>query len=109
MLRIKQQPTFRVEVPLTVPGRPEPIGVHVTFRHKNRLALAEHLAKAPGRDDADVLHDVIESWSGIVDAAGAEVPFSMGSLTDLLNEYSAASGELHRAYLRELTESKRKN
>ena len=109
MFKLNPSPTFVAQVPLSVPGMPEPLDIAVTFKHKNKTALKAWMAGASGKDDAVVLNEVISGWSGLQDDAGAEVPYSITSLTELLNNYAASHGELFRAYLRELTEAKRKN
>jgi len=108
MFKIAAQPTFTCDVPLSVPGMPEPVAIKVTFHHKNRDALARHLAEAPGMADAAVLHPLIAGWTGVHDAAGEPVPYSLTALNELLENYTPAAAEFHRAYLRELTEAKKK-
>lgn len=109
MFKINPSPVFAVQVPLSVPGLPEPIDVCVTFRHKNKTALARWIADAQGKEHTVFLHEVIESWSGVQDSDGCDVPYSLSALTDLLGNYSIAHSELFGAYVRELTEAKRKN
>lgn len=109
MFKLNPTPTFKAKVPLTVPGLPEPLAISVVFRHLNRKALASWLAKAPGRADAEIMHEVIESWSGVFNDEGREVPYDFTALTALLENYGAANGEFLRAFLSELTEAKRKN
>jgi hypothetical protein len=109
MFQLQPNPTFTAAVPLTVPGLPEPIEVQVVFRHQGKTALGAWISAAHGQPDSAVLHQVIESWSGVTDPAGAPVPYSITRLGELLDHYPSAHGEFFRAYLRELTESKRKN
>lgn len=109
MFKLNPSPTFTAQVPISVPGLPEPLELAVTFRHKNKAALQKWMSEAGGKEDAALLHEVVEGWTGLQDDAGVDVPYSLTALTDLLNNYSAAHGELFRAYLRELTEAKRKN
>jgi hypothetical protein len=45
----------------------------------------------------------------VKDEDGKDVPYTLTALSDLLENYSASQGEIFRAYLRELTEAKRKN
>lgn len=109
MFKLNPSPDFACAVPLSVPGQPEPLDLQVTFKHKNKAALQSWFESVAGKPDAALLHDVIKSWSGMQDDAGAEVPYSLSALTELLNNYACAHQELFAAYLRELTESKRKN
>ncbi|MCC2673290.1 MAG: hypothetical protein K0R58_237 [Ramlibacter sp.] len=106
------QPTFSADVPLSAPGRPEPWLVPFEFNHKGRKQLEAWRAtwvSADGvaRSDEDILADVIKSWG--VKRAGELVPFTKTALADLLDTYPTAAREIRDAYLRELTESKRKN
>lgn len=100
-------PTFTATVPLSVPGAPHPWDVPFTFRHKGKAALGDWVATWPERNDAQVLGDVIEGWG--VKRKGVAVPYTPTTLADLLDRYPAAAREIRDAYMRELTESKRKN
>ena len=109
MFKLCPAPTFTAAVPLSVAGVPEPLDLVVTFRHKSKAALDAWMSGAKGKADDVLLHEVIDSWAGMQDGSGAEVPYSLTALGELLNNYPASHGELFRAYLRELTEAKRKN
>lgn len=109
MFKLIPNPTFAVDVHLSVPGQAEPSTLQITYRHKNKTALAAWLAPAPGTTDAALLGEVIADWSGVLDGDGRPVPYSPAALEELLHNHPTAAPELHRAYLRELTESRRKN
>lgn len=109
MFKLNPKPTFTAPVALSVPGMSEPLEVTFTFRHQNKTALAKWVAEAATEDSPDALHKVIASWSGIKSDDGADSPYSLTALSDLLENYSTAQGEIFRAYLKELTEAKRKN
>lgn len=109
MFNIHPAPRFTAAVPLSRPGLSEPITVQVTFVHKNRIEVAAWVAKAPNTDDVQLLGEVIESWTGLLDAEGKEVPYSTTALAKLLTNYTPARGEIFRTYLSELTDAKRKN
>lgn len=100
-------PTFTALVPLSAPGTADPWDVSFTFRHKGRRQIAEWVASWPGRPDEDILAEVIEGWD--VKRKGTPVPYTKTALSELLDGYPAAAREIRDAYLRELTESKRKN
>lgn len=108
MFKLNPNPTFLAAVALSVPGLSQPVEIQVTFKHKNKAALDAWM-KTTNKNDAEILSEIIESWSGIKDDKGDEVPYSMTALTDLLSNYPVAHTEFCRAYLRELTEAKRKN
>lgn len=109
MFNIDPSPRFAASVPLSRPGLALPIEVQITFKHKNRVEVAAWVAKGAGAtDDVQLLGEVIESWSGLLDAEGKEVPYSTTALSKLLTNYTPARGEIFRAYLGELTEAKKK-
>lgn len=109
MFQIDPAPTFDAVAPLSVPGKPDPVEVVVTWRHKRKTAIAAWISGARGRTDVEILGEVIEGWTGMQDKQGADVPYSALALSNLLENYPAAKDDLFRTYLRELTESKRKN
>lgn len=109
MFKLNPAPTFVAQVPISVPGLSEPLEVAITFRHKAKTAVKSWMDNAAGKTDADLLHEIIAGWSGMQAEDGAEVAYSLTALGDLLENYPASHGELFRAYLRELTEAKRKN
>lgn len=109
MFRLQPNPTFECSVPLSRPELEQPVSIKVTFKHKGKQALAEFISRAPGREDVDHLSEIIAGWSGVTDADGNAVPYSYDNLHKLLESFPPAAGELHRAFLRELTEAKRKN
>jgi len=109
MFNIDPAPTFPAMVGLSRPGLAEPLSVQVTFRHKNRVELSAFVVAANSTDDVELLNQVIVSWTGLIDADGKDVPYSVTELSKLLTNYTPARGELFRAYLSELTDAKRKN
>ena len=109
MFKLQPAPTFDATVPLSVPGLAEPLGVTFTFRHKNKTQLATWLTAAAGKQDAALLHEVVTGWQGMQADNGDAEPYSLAALTTLLENYPTAHSEIFRAYLRELSESKRKN
>lgn len=109
MFQLDPSPTFDVQVPISVPGKAQPLDLSVSFRHKRKTAIAAWINTARGRTDVEILGEVIESWSGVHNAKGEDVPYSVAALTTLLENYPAAKDDLFQVYLRELTEAKRKN
>ena len=109
MFVLNPAPTFMVQVPITVPGKAEPLELAITFKHKNRAALAAWAAAGVGKDDTELLGELIVTWSGMQDDKGEDVLYSFTALNDLIAGYWAARDEIISAYLRELKESKIKN
>lgn len=118
-MRIDPNPTFPATVGLTVPGQKETAALEIVFRHKDTEALRAWMEGRPAggeaagppapRTDAEFLGEVVAGWSGMQDAAGADVPYTPEAFARLLKNYPTAAGEIYRAYLRELTESRLKN
>lgn len=109
MFKLNPAPEFTVSCPLSVPGLPQPLELKVCYRYKNKTALIAWLQSEVGTPRAVFLDQVISSWSGLFDDAGQAVPCSLTALTALLENYPTAYAELLGTYLKELTESKRKN
>lgn len=108
-LKLTPNPTFSAAVQISVPGQEATEIIRVTFRHKTAEALAAWFQAKADKPARDALDEVIEAWDGPLDAGGEKVSYSREALGNLLSGYPAASGEMVRAYLRELTESRAKN
>lgn len=108
MLKLVPNPTFTAPVQITVPGGALET-LRVTFRHKSADGLAAWFTANVEKSAKEALLEVIESWSGVVDEKGEEVPFSDEALDRLLHGYKPAANELITAYVKALTESRAKN
>jgi hypothetical protein len=102
-LKLQPAETFAGSAEIPVPGQ-EPARVSMTWRHKGREALQAWVNSAVGRDDVDVLAEVIASWGPEIDE-----PFSREALARLLDAYPGAAQALFWAYRKDLTEGRRKN
>lgn len=109
MFKLTPDPHFTVKVPLSVPGQADAVEIDIEFRHKTKEALASWEEAAGTRSDEDILADIIQGWSGPVDANGVSIPYSRAALAQLLRNYGPAGREIFTAYLSELRRSKRKN
>ena len=109
MFQVEPKPTFAVNVPLTVPGLPEPVSVVITFRYKNKAQLTQFLASGAGKEDHVLLHELIVSWSGFIGPDGHEVPYSFAVLQVVAQNHWNAVDEISTAYLNELKVAKTKN
>lgn len=109
MFKLNPSPTFKAEVPLSVAGMAKPMAIEVEFRHKTATGIQKWMEGAAGRQDVEVLDEIIAGWSRVMDDAGNPVVYSTGALSTLLENYPAAKWELLAAYKAELTEAKRKN
>jgi hypothetical protein len=110
MFKLNPTPQFAAPVSLTVPGQAETGSVMLTFQHMGKQALADWLASAgQGKNDLDLVAQVVVGWEGVSDDDGAAVPFSREALAALLDAYPAAAGEIVSAYVHVLAESRAKN
>lgn len=107
--RINPAPTFRVKVPLTVPGAEARGVVEIEFRHKGRQAFAAWWQSIDGRTDAEILADVIAGWSDVIDDRGDPVAYSPEALALLIDRFPTAALELQGAYRKALWEAREKN
>lgn len=107
--RIVPSPTFRVKVPLTVPGAAGPGVVEIEYRHKGREAYAAWWDSIGARGDAEVLDEVIAGWTDVIDDRGEPVAYAIDALRLLLDRFPAAGMEILAAYKRALWESREKN
>lgn len=105
MFKLNPNPTFPVSVLITVPGG-DSQKLRLVFKHKKKKELSEFLDRARSGVGIEMVREMIES----VDAnEKVEGQTDSEFLTDLVENYPAATGDLLSAYLRELTESRLKN
>jgi hypothetical protein len=107
--RIVPSPTFRVKVPLTVPGAESRGVVEIEFRHKGRAAFVSWWESMDGRKDAEILAEIIAGWSDVIDDHGNEVAYSDEALALLVDRFPSSALELQGAYRRALWEAREKN
>jgi hypothetical protein len=102
-LKLQPNPTFKTPVKISVPGQEKPAVIDITFKHKNKEALAKFVKSFEDRPDEAILAEVIEEWEGV------DEKFSESALRDLLSNYPASALEILRAYVAALSESRQKN
>lgn len=111
MIKLKPDPTFDYDVPLTVPGQAAPVVVPMTLAYmtaEQRVAWFE--SKKDGRVQ-DVLEGIVRGWqaAAVAGADGQPTPYSPQALAQLVSSYEAAPGEIISAWIKGLTESRVKN
>ncbi len=120
MFRIVPNPTFTCDVPLSIAGEDKPRSIKVTFKHLTRRGLAEFQARAvdvamaAGADGGEALyvdyvHEIIDTWAGVVDADGKPLPYTRETLALLLDAYPAAGAEIVRRYTYQLSHARAGN
>ena len=115
MLKLNPNPVFDADVQITVPGKPKPESVKLTFKvlPKNEFrALLKSLTKEITADDGTVrvevtddelVAKVVAGWAGI------ESEFSAENLQTFLDSYPAAAWDIINSYSRLVHESRVKN
>lgn len=104
MFPVTPNPTFTVEtVPVTLPGKAEPVTVGIEFKHRTAEELQEFQATFGEVPLHEAMHEVVVGWTGF------SQPFSADALKQVCKAYPVVAKELWRTYLDELTTSKRKN
>lgn len=107
MFNLNPSPTFTALVPLSVPGMAQPLEVSFTFKHKTRTAMEKWITNFVAKPTPEILQEVIAGWGLRRD--GEPVAYSFTALSELLENYTPAMGEISDAYILEITRAKRKN
>lgn len=107
MFNLVPLPTFQAPVALSQPGLAEPLEVRFTFRHKTRTAIGKWAEAWMRNPSAELLHEAIVDWE--IKKDGEPVPYSLTALSELVESYTPARGEIADAYILEITRAKRKN
>jgi hypothetical protein len=103
MFKLQANPTFTARVPISVPGAEKAPEITVEFKHFTRVGIKKFWEDAAGKEDADILADIIVGWKGV------DQPYSKEALETLLDMFPAANRDLFAAFNTELFESRRKN
>lgn len=101
--KLQPNPTFRVAVPISVPGETKSPEIVIEYRFLGKKAVADYFRSIGGKSDAEALAGLIAGWEGV------DAEYSPEALAQLLDNYPAAATDLFEAYRRELLEAKRKN
>lgn len=102
-LKLQPNPTFTAAAEISVPGQDKPAKITVTFKHLARTKIKDFFADLDGKTDADALIEIMTGWDGV------DEKFSLEALTELLDNYPAAGGELFECFRKNLLESRAKN
>ena len=120
MIRIVPNPTFCCDVPLSVPGFEKPVTIRITYRHKGRRDLSDYQGRAvelalqadapdAPQQFAAYVGEVVEGWTGVLDAYDKPLPYSVDNLGHLLEAYPSAGAEIVRCYTRQLSHARSGN
>lgn len=105
--KLTPSPTFKFAVQIREPGGDTFRTLPLVGKHKSRKDLKAWIESAPGRADDEFLADALVGWE-VVDDAGQPVPFSREALATLIDTWPTAGDDIYQAYLRELTEARKK-
>jgi hypothetical protein len=119
---LKQSATYKWPVTIVLPvdgGRREKFTFDAEFRRLpqtriNEIIRTARLAERGKLDPEDEIQDqdgakeILAGWDGVVDENGKAVPFSEGSLAQLL-EIPTVAGQIIRCWFESIEVAKRKN
>lgn len=94
-------PTFKASVDIPVPGG-RPAKIEFTFKHKTRDDFKEFIDGLQGREDLDVLQEIVSGW-------GLEDAFTEENLDTLVQNYPASARAITEVYISESITAKRGN
>jgi len=103
MFKLQAEPTFWAKAPISVPGQDKPVPLDIEFRWYGRDKLRDFLGALAGRDDLDVLSEIVADWKGV------DQPYSRDALAKLLDAYPRAADAMFETWRRELIEAKSGN
>lgn len=103
MLKLIANPVFWADVKVLVPGEQKPVVIKVKFKHRSFDDQKKFINTLEGREDIDVLMDMVEDWSG-VDAA-----FNKPNAEQLIQSYHGITLEFFKVYCEEYSKARIKN
>jgi hypothetical protein len=107
--KLNPSPSFSAPVLLTVPGQDEPAQIEISFKHKMPDQLKSWMDEVNGKPVREVVPEIVDGWSLVLDDNDAEIEFTPENFKTLLANYAPAAGEIYLAYLKSLMESRVKN
>ena len=99
MFRLQPNPTFRAKVSIPMPGEAS-VKVEFEFRHKPRDELVSYLQGTAGREDLDVLLDIVVRWWEV------DAEFSRESLSAMLQNFPGSGPAIIGTYAKELADAR---
>ena len=106
MFKLQPNPTFEASITIPVPGGTEG-KIKFKFKRLGKKALRDLFAslqeEGNEREDADVIGDIVEGWSGV------DTEFSKEALETLCDAYPGATTAIILGYNKEMLEGKVKN
>jgi len=109
MIKLIPDPTFECPVRMTVPGKPDPVEVPMTFRHMTAEQESAWFAESKDYPVAEAMAGILRDWRGVMGEDGSTLPYTPENLVVLLKNYRPSAQEIVRAWQLGLTESRVKN
>lgn len=106
--KLTPNPTFKVDVELSIPEAKGTQMVPFEFAYKNKEQLDAWFKSNKSKPTADALIDIVKTW-GIVGADDLPAEINRTNMIDLLKNYPASGSEILAAYYNALTGSRAKN
>ncbi len=100
--KLNPNPTFWVKTKVRAPGG-EQSEFEVEYRHKGKAALQAFLESAKGREESDVIADIVVSWRGM------DVDYSPENLKTMLDNYPGMANLMLIDYSVELNKARAGN
>lgn len=102
MFSINPNPTFNLNVEISVPGKSKPAKVEFVFKHRDREALKSLMDEFKTLKDQDAVAKIVSGWVGV------DADYNEENLATFLNNYPLSAGEIISAYCEELFQGKAK-
>ena len=103
MLKLNPDPTFTADVPLTVPGKAQPVTIQMEFKYVAGEAAGKFFEDIATKTNVEAITTFAVGWKKV------DAPFSKEAVEMLLGNYPNAAQEIFAAYQRNLFESRVKN
>lgn len=105
MLKINPDPTFTVDVEITIPGQNKAGTLPITFNYKDRDQLKDFLGRvrATEIDGKQAVAEIVKTWEW------PEYEYTPENLAQFLNNYPAADVDIVACYRRMSFDSRVKN
>lgn len=108
MFKITVNPTFKLDVPVHVPGQADKAIVNIEFRYLDQDALKAWREKYAHLSTIDAAHELIVDWD-VLDEEDAKVPYSLDALTRLGKQLQTLPNDVVGAYMKEIFGVRSKN
>ena len=103
MFKLQSEPTFWAAVEVSKPGKDRPERLDMEFKWLERDKLKDFLLSLEGRDDEEVISEIVVGWRGV------DAEFSRENLATLLRNYPQSPVAIFTTFRAEMLHAKTKN